>query len=53
MADARVAVLFASSPWVDAVVASVNRNPDLARALAGLGTDLAVVVEKVQKVLEA
>jgi hypothetical protein len=39
-------VLFASSPWVDAVVASVNRNPDLARALAGLGTDLAVVVER-------
>jgi hypothetical protein len=39
-------VLFASSPWVDAVVASVNRHPDLGRALAGLGADLAAVVDR-------
>jgi hypothetical protein len=39
-------VLFASSHWVDAVVASVNRHPDLGRALAGLGANLAAVVER-------
>jgi len=39
-------VLFASEPWVAAVVAAVNRHPDLARAMAGLGTDLAAVVER-------
>ena len=39
-------MLFASEPWVAAVVAGVNRHPDLARALAGLGADLAAVVER-------
>jgi hypothetical protein len=45
MAEAGVGVLFASSAWVDAVVTSVNRHPDLPRAMAGLGLDLAAVVE--------
>jgi hypothetical protein len=39
-------VLFASEPWVAAVVAAVNRNPVLSLALAGLGADLAAVVER-------
>jgi hypothetical protein len=39
-------VIFASSPWVHAVVESVNRHPDLPRALEGLGADLAAVVER-------
>jgi len=39
-------VLFASEPWVSAVVAAVNRHPDLSRAMAGLGSDLAAVVER-------
>ena len=39
-------MLFASEPWLAAVVAAVNRHPDLARALAGLGSDLAAVVER-------
>jgi len=38
-------VRFASREWIAAVVEAVNRHPDLPRALAGLGTDLAVVVE--------
>jgi len=39
-------VLFASEPWVSAVVLAVNRHPDLSRAMAGLGPDLAAVVER-------
>jgi hypothetical protein len=39
-------VTFASEPWVKAVVESVNRHVDLPRALAGLGGDLAAVVER-------
>lgn len=39
-------MLFGSPAWVDAVVESVNRHPDLSRALAGLGKDLAAVVER-------
>ena len=39
-------MLFASEPWVAAVVAAVNRHPDLPRALAGLGGDLAAVVDR-------
>jgi hypothetical protein len=36
---------FASREWVDAVVAALNRHADLARAMSGMGKDLAVVVE--------
>src|SRR5512138_1929066 len=35
----------ASSEWIDAVAAALNAQPDLARALAGLGRDAAFVVE--------
>jgi hypothetical protein len=38
-------MLFPSAEWVTAAVAAVNRHPDLARALDGLGGDLAAVVE--------
>jgi hypothetical protein len=37
---------FASAEWIEAVALEVNGHPDLARALAGLGSDLAVVVER-------
>ncbi|HSN91425.1 MAG TPA: hypothetical protein VLS93_09365 [Anaeromyxobacteraceae bacterium] len=36
---------FASREWLAAVVAELNRQPDLAEALAGLGRDAALVVE--------
>ena len=39
------AVRFASGAWIAAVVEAVNRHPDLPRALAGLGADLAAIVE--------
>jgi hypothetical protein len=39
------AVLFPSEPWLAALVAAVNRDPGLAGALAGLGVDLAAVIE--------
>jgi hypothetical protein len=39
-------LLFASSEWLDAVVRQVNGHADLPRALAGLGADLAAVVER-------
>ncbi|GEJ57358.1 SCP2 sterol-binding domain-containing protein [Anaeromyxobacter diazotrophicus] len=38
-------MLFPSRPWVEAVVEAANRQPALAQALAGLGADLAAVVE--------
>jgi hypothetical protein len=38
-------VLFPSEQWLAALLAEVNRHPDLAAALAGLGADLAAVVE--------
>ncbi|HEU4382882.1 MAG TPA: hypothetical protein VFR85_05190 [Anaeromyxobacteraceae bacterium] len=38
-------MVFPSEAWVAAVVGAVNRHPDLPRALAGLGSDLAAVVE--------
>ncbi len=38
-------MLVASRHWIGAVVEAVNRHPDLPRALAGLGDDLAAVVE--------
>ncbi len=45
MAEKGLAVLFPSQEWLAAVVAAVDRHPDLPRALAGLGPDLAAVVE--------
>jgi len=39
-------VRFASPEWLAAVVHEVNRQPDLGRAVAGLGADLAAVVER-------
>jgi hypothetical protein len=38
-------VRFPSEPWLAALVAAANRHPELPRALAGLGVDLAAVVE--------
>ena len=39
-------MLFASSEWLEAVVHEVNGHSDLGRAIAGLGADLAAVVER-------
>ena len=39
-------MLFASPGWLEAVVREVNGHADLPRALAGLGPDLAAVVER-------
>ncbi len=36
---------FASREWIDAVAAALNAQPDLGRALAGLGRDAGFVVE--------
>lgn len=36
---------FASRQWLSAMAEAVNRHPDLPLALAGLGADLAAVVE--------
>jgi hypothetical protein len=36
---------FASREWIEAVTAALNAQPDLARALAGLGRDAAFVIE--------
>jgi hypothetical protein len=36
---------FASREWIEAVVAAVNAQPDLGKALAGLARDAAFVVE--------
>ncbi len=36
---------FASREWIEAVAAALNAQPDLGRALAGLGRDAAFVVE--------
>jgi hypothetical protein len=38
-------MLFPSEAWLAAVIAAVNRQPDLAAALRGLGPDLAAIVE--------
>jgi hypothetical protein len=38
-------VRFASREWLAAVVAALNRHPDLPAALSGLGRDAALVVE--------
>jgi len=45
MAEAKLAMEFASRPWLGALAAAVNGQPDLAKALEGLGSDLAAVVE--------
>jgi hypothetical protein len=37
---------FASKAWLDAVVAALTRQPDLARAMSGLGDDAGLVVER-------
>jgi hypothetical protein len=39
-------VRFGSREWVDAAVAAINAERDLPSAIAGLGPDLAVVVER-------
>ncbi len=36
---------FASRAWIEAAVAALNAQPDLGRALDGLGRDAALVVE--------
>ncbi|BDG06652.1 SCP2 sterol-binding domain-containing protein [Anaeromyxobacter oryzae] len=36
---------FGSREWIQAVVAAANANPELAAGLAGLGRDVAMVVE--------
>ncbi len=36
---------FASREWIDAVAAALNAQPDLGRAIAGLGRDAGFVVE--------
>jgi hypothetical protein len=36
---------FGSREWIESVVAALNRQPDLPRALAGIGADGAFVVE--------
>jgi hypothetical protein len=38
-------VRFGSREWLEAVVAALNAQPDLAASLAGLGKDAALVVE--------
>ena len=38
-------MLFPSEAWLTAVAAAANRHPDLSAALAGLGRDLAAVIE--------
>jgi hypothetical protein len=45
VAEAVRAVRFPTAEWLAALVEAVNRQPDLSRALAGLGADLAAVVE--------
>jgi hypothetical protein len=39
-------MIFASRPWLDALVAALNRQPDLAKAIFGLGEDAGAVVER-------
>lgn len=46
MAHPELTLRFASPAWVEAVVRAVNGHADLGRALAGLGADLAAVVER-------
>ncbi len=46
-------MVFPSESWVMAVVAAVNRHPNLASALRGLGDDLAAVIEAEPPALDA
>lgn len=46
MAHPELKLRFASPGWVEAVVRAVNGHADLGKALAGLGADLAAVVER-------
>jgi hypothetical protein len=39
-------VTFGTKGWLDALVAALNAQPDLARALDGLGGDAAVVLQR-------
>jgi hypothetical protein len=39
-------MVFASREWIAAVVDALNRQPDLGRALSGLGADAGFVVER-------
>jgi hypothetical protein len=39
-------VTFATRGWLEAVAAALNRQPDLPKALAGLGRDAGLVVER-------
>jgi hypothetical protein len=45
VAEAELAVRFGSREWLDAVAAALNAQPDLAKALAGLPRDAALVIE--------
>jgi hypothetical protein len=38
-------MVFGSKAWMAALVAELNRHPDLGRALGGLGRDAALIVE--------
>ncbi len=46
MAHPELKLIFASNEWLEAVVREVNGHAHLSRALAGLGPDLAAVVER-------
>jgi hypothetical protein len=37
---------FASREWIEAIVAALNAHPDLPAAIAGLGDDAALVIER-------
>ena len=39
-------MIFATREWFEALVAALNRQPDLAEAMQGLGEDAALVVER-------
>lgn len=39
-------MIFGSKAWFDALVGALNRQPDLDRAMRGLGGDAAAVVER-------
>jgi hypothetical protein len=39
-------MIFGSTAWLGAIVAALNRHPDLAKAMSGLGADAGAVVER-------
>jgi hypothetical protein len=51
VAHAELTLRFGSPEWLEAVVREVNAHADLSRALAGLGADLAAVVDREAGVL--